>query len=525
MTHGRLLAIALAAGLGLLVFVLVNNYILTRFYHVGAHFLDTGWFAYVAWRSDWLLHAPDSHPWGAVAYLRHHVSLWFFALSALSQLINVTHAEYMGLWMGGIYLAGYGVGVLVLREAFGAAGLGATQSLAAGAVMAAPFAFNGVASQSLLFPHPEILISVTLCACLFFLVKRAYWAAALTGVFAVTIRADAGFHLALFCSGYAVALMIPRLDGGGLRALAAWPRRLAGAVRQDAHIRAIIVLALAGFAYGVLAYGLQAALLPGGGQFRNIYMGDPPFQHVAGDRILARIAHVLFDKTYIAVGFAGCLAAYALTRRFVFLAGVLVSLPWLFINLIAVSAAASSFFGYYAFPFIVTLAWPLLFIAEEPSPRKRRRVAGVGVAAIALSFVLGLAYEHALPRLARGMLLGDSADAMALTRLTAPRIALALGMDKVAYDYAMVAIAGHHLPQNAGFYAPWATARGVETVVYFQSYLGTAPAIEAYALEQELSWRCSLAGTHVTVLTGNDDHVAVARSLGLACTRAPDAAA
>lgn len=471
-------------------FLAVHNAILNFFFVHGAYFLDAGWFAYVTWRSDWLLHSPDSHPWGAVPYLRQHFALWFLGLNGLSYLLPVSHVGFMAIWMGGIYVLGFIVGLAALRPWLGELSSRHACPLLVGGALA--FAFNVVALDTLMYPHPEILIPFVIIALLLAIVAhRRFWSVLLL-IFALSLRTDVGFHVFLFAAGAGIGLW---LDG----------HRNADA--HSALIRRLIAVAAISFGYSALAYGVQALFLPGGRQFSAIYLGEPPLSHVAIERIFDRASALfLTGKAFIFTGFVLCLSCTVLTRRWIYVLGAMAGLPWALVNLLAASEAASSFFTYYAFPFVVLLLWPLVFGRLENVRRKAVLVASL--VALAISFLAGAEFRTL------GMMLSPPPPSEQMRR-TLLAEDLAARLKQAAYfDSALVSLVGHRLGPNMMYFPD---REPKDTIVFFDRYMDTQ-SIRASADLWGLTGRCEELLGPIRLVSADPDVLEMSRALGLDCT-------
>lgn len=478
------------------VFAVIHNFILTHFYISGAYFFDSGWFAHTAWRSDWPLQAPDGHPWGEFSYLRQHMALWFVPLTWLSQIAPGGPADFMAWWFAAIYVAAFFVGFIVLARVVQGLGLRSGVAAFVSLVGALAFTFNGMAVETLLYPHPEVLVSLGVIAVLAAGVAKAWrWAAGFAAI-TLLVRTDAGFHIAVFSAAVAgAALAGPVLQD--------WRSRRLGvaAVRTVLAKEHAVSIALLGAGAALIAsialYAVQSTAIPGGTQFRDIYSGDPFFAHVTLARLADRIGVMITDRMYIWPGVFACLAAFAVTRSAIFLFGALAIIPWTLINAAAISGAASTLFSYYAFPFIVTLAWPLIFAPMVTDVARRRWVTALGLSAALASSWLGFAQTNAWNRVVDGARLAGTPQMVGATRAAAPRVAYRFGGDTVLYDHAMLALTAHLLPSRATFEPnrPYED-RAIDAVIYIHPFIARDP-VNAFADERALSADCRLPATPI----------------------------
>ncbi len=479
----------------LAVFFLCRNIILTLFLDRGMYFFDGGWFAYITWRNDLLLSSPEIHPWGKISYLRQHLALWFWPLNGLSYLLDTDHIRYFAGWIGAIHVFGLITGYAAARVAFRKLGWDGWPALLGALVIGFLFAFNGIALAALAYPHFEIIIPFAICALLTALVAGRFTTALALLLLTLSLRTDAGFHLALFCGAWAAAKAI---------------------ALRDLRDRAVLIplgFAAAGFLYSVTGYAVQAVVLAGGNQFSNIYLGKIPFAHLTADLILSRLRELLFARTFAFVGFAGCLIAWALSRRLIFLAGIAAVMPWFLINLPAYSDAAGTFLLYYPFPFAVLLLWPLIFIHEAPE-KIRPMILAVGIVALTASLALS-SISSQNGSIWRYALLRKPTAEWAETSRVLDALADRLQMDKTLVDSASASIVGHRLDRHSFFGSK--RPRLTDTVIYFASFQ-SAPAI----LESIRNWpspmMCSHARTNVRVASINSANIRTAEEIGFQCS-------
>jgi hypothetical protein len=484
-----LLAVALA------VLHLSRNVILTFFLDKGAHFFDGGWFAYTTWRNDLLLSAPEVHPWGKIPYLRQHLALWFWPLNGLSYLLNTDHIHYFARWIGAIHAFGFVTGYATARLGFKRGGWEGWPALLGPVAIGFFFAFNGIALATLAYPHFEIIIPFAICALLTTLVAGWFKTAIVLFVLTVTLRTDAGFHLALFCGAWASAKAIE------LRCL------------RDKRVLIPFGFAAAGFLFSATGYAIQAIALPGGNQFRNIYLGKVPFAHLTADLIQSRLQSLLFNRTYAIAGFAGCLVAWIASRRLIFLTGIAAGMPWLLINLIAYSNAAGTFSIYYSFPFAVLLLWPLIFLHEAPE-RRRFVILIVTTVGLATSLVLSSTPSQN-GKLWRYALLPKPTEELAEANRILNALVDRFDMAGTQVDSASASIVGHRVNRRSFFQVR--RSRPADAIIYFASYQDT-PAI----LESIRNWpsptTCSHYRTNVRVVSSNSAKIRASENLGFQCS-------
>lgn len=481
---------------GGLVFLAVRNVVLNLFYVEGMYFLDAGWFAHMPWRNDWVLTSPPGHPAGEVPFLRRHLAFVLLPLNALSHVVDTDHAAFFALWFAAIFVFGFWVGWLLASDALRRAGTGPLRSALLASAFGALFALNGVSLSTVLYPHPEILMA--------FAIAGLFWAserdrpglALMFGAVALSTRTDGGFHVALFATACAVAVL-----AGNRFEL------------RDPRARRYALLAVFAFAYSAIGYAVQSRFVPGTGQFTDIYSGPGFFAHLTPELVAGRLRGYLHERLYAFAGFGACLLAFVVTRRPVLLLGALACLPWLAIQLVAFSEAAGGLFSYYAFPFVVLLAWPLI-VRADASPGAARRL--FIVALIGGLFSTGLALgPGGQQRILGYVALRATAPEMQRLRFALSTLVGQLPSNELRLDGAVLSLVARDVGQSSLFF-PDRDQTGVTTVLFFDRYMD-ASSIRRTFTGPGLEVECALPRTPLRLLTSRPAHQALARSAGFSC--------
>jgi hypothetical protein len=350
-------------------FVAFTNLVLFHFYVRGSFVLDSGLLASLMWHTDALLSQPASV--GGGSYFGTHMSLLFLPASALSWCLPFSMPQFfagvVGLSHALLALAVF----WLLVEGFGfRRGMGPWIA----AVVALGFAFSALAIAIARYPHFETLIAAFF---LLFAVAQVLGHRRLAVAFFVlglATREDAGFHYVAVL-GLLVALNIA--CGVPLR-------------KQ----RTELTFALAALFYAVAVMAVQHLLFPGTSAFVRVYLGDPPFAHLSAGLIAERFIAFLVGRPYVLYPALGACLWAVRARNPAIVLGFAASIPWLLLHLLAKGPLAGMLVSYYAFPFLIALAWPLL-----AAMRQRQRMGEAGepapvVAAfavlLALSFIPGI---------------------------------------------------------------------------------------------------------------------------------------
>lgn len=343
------------------------NVVLNHFYRYGAVLLDTGLLADLAWHHPLTL--PGTWLIGNQSFFTVHIAPIFVLLSALSWLVPVTMAQWFALFTGVAQAlpaaAVYWLLVAEYRLRHG-------WSLAAAALVAIAFSFNGLAIAQVRYPHFEILLAASLMLFLVAWWRERFAAAALFFVLCLMCREDAGFHIAAVL---AAAVALRWRDGMTL----------------SAQRPALIFLTL-GLLYSIAAVLLGMALAPGPSSLARVYFGTPPFAHVTALLLATRAAGLVVARTYIFLP-ALCAIVWALIARNPYLlVGYIAFIPWTVLHLLAKSDLAGTFSSYYAFPYLIAMFWPLLGWRMRPTGPSWQPLLGFSVMILA-SFT-ALSVQH-----------------------------------------------------------------------------------------------------------------------------------
>ena len=359
-------SIAAAAVLAVgIPFVAFTNLVLFHFYVRGSFVLDTGLLASLVWHSNAALSQPASL--GGGSFFGTHVSPLFLPVSALSWCLSFSMPQFFAGFVG-LSHALLALAVFwLLVEGFGLR-RGAGPWIAALAALG--FAFSGLAIAIARYPHFETLIAAFF---LLFAVAQVLGHPRLAVAFFVlglATREDAGFHYVAV-----LGLLVTLNLAYGVP------------LRQQ---RTEWTFALAALFYAVAAMAVQRLLFPDTSAFVRVYLGDPPLAHLSAALLAQRMLSFVVGLPYILYPALGaCIWAVRARNPYIVLAFV-AGIPWLLVHMLAKSPLAGMLASYYAFPFLVALAWPLIAVLRQRQPTGNAGNASsviVGFAALlALSF-------------------------------------------------------------------------------------------------------------------------------------------
>ncbi len=350
-------------------FVAFANLVLFHFYAQGSFVLDSGLLASLIWHSDAALTQPANL--GGGSYFGTHVSLLFLPASALSWCLPFSMPQFFAGFAGFSHALLALAVFWLLVEGFGLR-RGAGPWIAALAALG--FAFSGLAIAIARYPHFETLIAAFF---LLFAVAQVLGHPRLALAFFVlglATREDAGFHYVAV-----LGLLITLNVACGIP------------LRQQ---RTEWTFALAALFYSIVVMTVQRLVFPETSAFARVYLGDPPLAHLSTGLLAHRIRFFLVGRPYIIYPALGaCIWALRALNPYVVL-GFAAGIPWALLHLLAKSPLAGALVSYYAFPFLIALAWPLLGVM-----RQRQRTGNVSdptsvivgfAMLLALSFIPGV---------------------------------------------------------------------------------------------------------------------------------------
>ena len=327
-------------------FVLFDRLILFDMYQHGELLHDTGLLASLIWHAQPSLPVPSWY--GGQSFFAIHVAPLLLLVSALGALLPLTPAQtlaaFVGISHGLLALALFAL--LVVGEDSRRAPV-----LALASVASVGFASLGLALDIALFPHFETFGAACLLLTFAALVRRRRALAAVCFLLALATREDIGLH------------------GFGFLALWAAANRWRGVAWRNN--RWVVGFALAGLLYSTTALIAQHTLFPAPSAFARTYLGTPPFAHLSWSLVAGRLrAWADFHATSILLPAAVAAIWAVRTRDPVVWLGFAACIPWAVLQLVAFQDLPGLLAGYYAYPFLIALAWPPLagLIRREARP-------------------------------------------------------------------------------------------------------------------------------------------------------------
>lgn len=326
------------------------GFLLNLFYHFGAHYFDNGVFTHAIWRNG--LAMPDTPAHGGGAFFGVHFVPLLYGANLLSYLVPTQRAEYFSMFIALSY-GGLALALFHLLQLASAARRHWQWALMS--MLSIAFAFNTIIANSIWLAHFEFYIPL---GCMLFMVWFALgWRrlALAAFVFTLSIREDGGFHL-----------LAP------LTLLAAYKLWQRQSIRRELRYIAVA------FVYGCAAWALSHYFASGRSNttFANIYSGPQFYAHLNIQELLHRAGIMSYYHLYLWLGLlTSALFAWRLRAPWL-LVGFAAYIPWLVLNWTAFNEHTGYMHTYYGFPFVLTLAWPVvaaLWRYGAPLPQAVRR--------------------------------------------------------------------------------------------------------------------------------------------------------
>jgi hypothetical protein len=462
-------------------FFLYYRLVLFHFYIRGGFLLDTGLLASLMWHSPLAMPVPMAL--GGQSFYATHVSPILSVVSAISELLPVSMPHLFAGFTG----VSHGLlGLAMLWLLVEGHGMRRGRHLVLAMLASCAFAFNGLALAVARYPHFEIFGAA--CLLLFFIAltleRRAI--AIVCFILALATREDFGLH--------AFGFLTMWLAAGWLRG-----------VRRTVSLAAFAAAALI---YSVAALLLQHWAFPDQSSFVRIYLGVPPLAHLSWGIVTLRGFGWMMLHSAILLPAIATLVWAERTRDPFIIAGYAACVPWALLHLLAVSDLAGWMVGYYAFPFIIAMAWPFLAGAtrSKPIPSLQPAVRVLGLVALSL-LPIGHDYDPGHIALPEAFLHAPSARQQRLTDdAIAAVVAARPVLGRLVVDNSIAALAPLAFAHQE--IAGWEEAPA-DTVVFLADGFDAARLLAAPGL----TLRYAVPGTEVRIMTNRPE--AMSRTTGI----------
>ncbi len=340
--------LAYAAMAFLIPFQLHYNYLLNEFYHFGTPYGDgdTIQLAHLMWHNGWRLMNP--RVFGDYSFFLLHVTPLLWLINGLSYVLPTHMAEFYA----GFCAATYALIGLALFDAFRrlVPSVGPWK-ISILAVLAIGFSFNEIIMSGLWITHFEYMIPLGML--LFFLHYACEDRSSTIFFFILTLlcREDAGFHMAAVLG--LIALIKYRKT-----------RSLPGIKREAVYI-------ICACGYSLLALWVQSRMRNAYGDMlfdkypdnlTRIYTGIPFYAHLSWSLLWGRAQIIFQEHISLWLGFLLTLTWSWRMRNPYLPVGFIACIPWFLLNWTANADAAGYLRFYYAFPFILSLGWPVIAV-------------------------------------------------------------------------------------------------------------------------------------------------------------------
>jgi hypothetical protein len=326
-----------------LYYVDIIHYI---YYNGGPYLYDMGWLNYIVGGHHFALENPSAI--GVPNFFYVHMSRLLILFSGASALLGLKSDQPLEFMLG-VGFAGSAVAAMIVVHKFLLAS-GKTKALLLGLVFTLAYSLSGIMRSIASYPHFEILYVALAPIALYLMFQRNMRAAWVVFLLCLSVREDAGLHIACILTAY---LVLAAIEERGA------PERL----------RDLSPFLAAALVYPVVAIGCQRAFFPSQSTFSMIYSGVPAYAHLTGALVAQRFMDIVQHQTYVPLTLAAALSVALVQWRWVALAGIAACVPWFLLNITAVSSAAGSLGSYYPFPFLVLALVPFIVCAPLPDAK------------------------------------------------------------------------------------------------------------------------------------------------------------
>ena len=322
--------------------ILFGSYILNYIYVEGANLLDTGWFTHLISNS---LSLPIQNPPVLEAtrfgdtFFTTHISPIFYIMSKIYHSLlsplppQLYYAIFVGSMFGIISLSVYIAGVSLKSEKN-------LKYLLFIFLIALITPLNGASLSLISFPHIEIAIPAFILLFLSLYLNGYRKSSYLILFLLLTVREDAGLHFALLI----LSILLLQAISHGFKKID----------------RELLILATVAILYSLIVMFIQKHYFNNGDDaLLRVYLGNPPFHHISIEFIQHRLEFFLRERVFIWLPMLSMIILSIIFRNIFFVAPILATLPWLAISLIAITPMPGHLNGYYEFPFIIALSWPI----------------------------------------------------------------------------------------------------------------------------------------------------------------------
>jgi hypothetical protein len=340
---------------------------------------DAGWFAHLT------CHGLQNPPALGGTFLADHMSIVLGILAVVHTFAPampdpIFFAFTQGFWFG---ILGLATSICVTPWLPTVRGL----------LLAILSAMNGISLATLGFPHIEVAIPALI------LLVLALWttnrrAAALAVVpLLLTVREDAGLHLAIIWalmaaySWYSTGQWSAARMGAGLAVLC-------------------VIISFATLAVQLAIFSDGAFGADGMDSLHAVYLGRPTLAHVDWPFLVHRALRLGQNRSYIYLPPLVTILLAIWLRNLGLALGPLAGIPWMALSLVAVSPVAGELMSYYGFPLMIGLCWPML--ACQPGlgsidPKFGMRLFAANIGGSILLFCLSGSMHDSRPWLGFGL--------------------------------------------------------------------------------------------------------------------------
>jgi hypothetical protein len=375
------------------------NYALNDYFVNGTLVRDTAWFSYMAANSTrWPM---INIPILGGDFFANHIAFFFYPTTWLFQFINlfganlnssVYYSWMMGLTHGIMSVSIFAILTCPTKQEYADEEENTVLFECTAMVLAIVASMNGYYLSAMGSVHYEMMIPAgfLLFIALYFN-GHTKWAV-FVALFSLTLREDVGFHFFSFTFLTVLSLLL-----------------LPGTKDTRRIIRFLAVLSAIFFVYSAVITAYQKLWFGNDSPMKYLITGEVPYAHLSAEflrfRFLFMIKQQIFVLLPLALSFLFGMLYGVWKGNPLYMVGAVAPIPWMiFLVTAAAEGPALNMYGYYTFPLIISVVWPVIAyqtlrtVGFDAGPDLPLRFGWPSVVILAsiIPFVFGISVIHYL---------------------------------------------------------------------------------------------------------------------------------
>ena len=337
--------------LGVLLIIYLRILWMNYHYYVnGVPLWDAGWFAHLISNPSIKLINPNVIL--SNSYYDTHLSPALALYSILSPFKSFSIATQLGIFIGICSSLSFPLIYIALKNNFKLKG----RYLSLFSIYIFSWIFTALSEPERLvqFPHFEVIIITIIGYSLLFFSRKSYKLTWIFLIFALSFREDAGFHFGFI---YLVLYLYFILYLSKFKF---------GKETYKEYKAFSLKLSLTGFLCSIILSFIRNIFFINDNAFIRVYSGENFYSHLNIEFIKNNLNQFfntqLIESFWLLVPISIALILFLKTRNVIYILGFISCIPWLLINLTAVSPVASRLQAHYGFPFLIGILFPIIII-------------------------------------------------------------------------------------------------------------------------------------------------------------------